>query len=82
MKSPLFWKISTLLGCILLLSVPLMMVRVLIAERADYRSDVVDAIERSTSGSQKLTGPLVAIPVTETLTRMENPRRASRGRRS
>ncbi|EPP2806997.1 cell envelope integrity protein CreD [Klebsiella aerogenes] len=72
MKSPLFWKISTLLGCILLLSVPLMMVRALIVERADYRSDVVDAIEHSTSGSQKLTGPLIAIPVTETLTRMEN----------
>lgn len=33
MKSPLFWKISTLLGCILLLSVPLMMVRALIVER-------------------------------------------------
>ena len=72
MKSPLFWKISTLLGCILLLSVPLMMVRALIVERADYRSDVVDAIEHSTSGSQKLAGPLIAIPVTETLTRMEN----------
>ncbi|VEB05062.1 inner membrane protein CreD [Klebsiella pneumoniae] len=33
---------------------------------------VVDAIEQSTSGSQKLAGPLIAIPITETLTRMEN----------
>ncbi|WP_343517252.1 cell envelope integrity protein CreD [Klebsiella quasivariicola] len=72
LKSPLFRKISTLLGCVLLLSLPLMMVRELINERADYRSEVVEAIEQSTSGSQKLAGPLIAIPVTETLSRMEN----------
>ncbi|EML1107774.1 cell envelope integrity protein CreD [Klebsiella pneumoniae] len=72
LKSPLFWKITTLIGCIVLLSLPLMMVRELINERADYRSEVVDAIERSTSGSQKLAGPLIAIPITETLSRMEN----------
>ncbi|WP_434660214.1 cell envelope integrity protein CreD [Klebsiella sp. MISC125] len=72
LKSPLFWKMSTLLGCILLLSIPLMIVRQLIVERADYRSDVVDALQSSTSGSQKLTGPLIAIPVTETLTRIED----------
>ncbi len=70
LKSPLFWKITTLIGCVVLLSLPLMMVRELINERADYRSEVVDAIEQSTSGSQKLAGPLIAIPVTET--RMEN----------
>ncbi|MFK8064118.1 cell envelope integrity protein CreD [Klebsiella pneumoniae] len=72
LKSPLFWKITTLIGCIVLLSLPLMMVRELVNERADYRSEVVDAIEQSTSGSQKLAGPLIAIPITETLTRMEN----------
>ena len=72
LKSPLFWKITTLIGCVVLLSLPLMMVRELINERADYRSEVVDAIEQSTSGSQKLAGPLIAIPVTETLTRREN----------
>lgn len=72
LKSPLFWKITTLIGCIVLLSLPLMMVRELINERADYRSEVVDAIEQSTSGSQKLAGPLIAVPITETLSRMEN----------
>ncbi|HIF6420993.1 TPA: cell envelope integrity protein CreD [Klebsiella pneumoniae] len=72
LKSPLFWKITTLIGCIVLLSLPLMMLRELINERADYRNEVVDAIEQSTSGSQKLAGPLIAIPITETLTRMEN----------
>ena len=33
LKSPLFWKITTLIGCIVLLSLPLMMVRELINER-------------------------------------------------
>ena len=77
LKSPLFWKITTLIGCIVLLSLPLMLVRELINERADYRSEVVDAIEQSTSGSQKLAGPLIAIPITETLTRMENQKEVS-----
>ncbi|HHH3764195.1 TPA: cell envelope integrity protein CreD [Klebsiella pneumoniae] len=77
LKSPLFWKITTLIGCIVLLSLPLMMVRELINERADYRSEVVDAIEQSTSGSQKLAGPLIAIPITETLTLMENQKEVS-----
>ncbi|HBS6137609.1 TPA: cell envelope integrity protein CreD [Klebsiella pneumoniae] len=77
LKSPLFWKITTLIGCIVLLSLPLMMVRELINERADYRSEVVDAIEQSTSGSQKLAGPLIAIPITETLSRMENQKEVS-----
>lgn len=38
---------------------------------------MVDAIEQSTSGSQKLAGPLIAIPITETLTRMENQKEVS-----
>lgn len=72
LKSPLFWKMSTLLGCILLLSIPQMIVRQLIVERADYRSEVIEALENSTSGSQKLVGPLIAIPVTEVLIRIED----------
>ncbi|UMX90273.1 cell envelope integrity protein CreD [Klebsiella pneumoniae] len=72
LKSPLFWKITTLIGCIVLLSLPLMMVRELINERADYRSEVVDAIEQKHQRLAKTAGPLIAIPITETLTRMEN----------
>ncbi|MCX3880716.1 inner membrane CreD family protein [Stenotrophomonas maltophilia] len=70
LKSPLFWKITTLIGCIVLLSLPLMMIRQLINERADHRSEAVDAIDQSTSGSQKLAGPLIGIPSTEIRTRI------------
>ncbi|WP_312997036.1 cell envelope integrity protein CreD [Leclercia sp.] len=71
MKSPLFWKVSTLLGCILLLLVPLFMVGNLISERESYRNEVENTLRQSTSGPQQLVGPLVAIPVTETYFKAE-----------
>lgn len=53
LKSPLFWKITTLFGAVLLLLIPIMLIRQVIVERADYRSDVEDAIRQSTSGQAK-----------------------------
>ena len=63
LKSPLFWKITTLAGCICLLLIPLMMVGNLIKERSDYRNEVADTLRQSSAGPQKLIGPLIAIPV-------------------
>ena len=40
LKSPLFWKMTTLFGAVLLLLIPIMLIRQVIVERADYRSDV------------------------------------------
>lgn len=71
LKSSLLWKIVTLGGVMILLLIPLMMIRQIIMERADYRSDVEAAIRQSTSGPQKVVGPLVAIPVTELYTVLE-----------
>ncbi len=65
LKSPLLWKIVTLGGAMILLLIPLMLIRQILMERADYRSDVETAIRQSTSG------PLVAIPVTELYTVLE-----------
>ena len=39
LKSPLFWKMTTLFGAVLLLLIPIMLIRQVIVERADYRSD-------------------------------------------
>ena len=75
MKSPLFWKVSTLLGCILLLLVPLFMVSNLISERESYRNDVENTLRQSTSGPQKLVGPLIAIPVTEIFYKVEDEKK-------
>lgn len=65
LKSPLLWKIVTLGGAMSLLLISLMLIRQILMERADYRSDVEAAIRQSTSG------PLVAIPVTELYTVLE-----------
>ncbi|HIH9251233.1 TPA: cell envelope integrity protein CreD [Enterobacter ludwigii] len=75
MKSPLFWKVSTLLGCILLLLIPLFMVSNLISERESYRNDVEHSLRQSTSGPQKLVGPLIAIPVTEVFYKLEDEKK-------
>lgn len=65
LKSPLLWKIVTLGGAMILLLISLMLIRQILMERADYRSDVETAIRQSTSG------PLIAIPVTELYTVLE-----------
>ncbi|MEG2992106.1 MAG: cell envelope integrity protein CreD, partial [Citrobacter sp.] len=80
LKSPLFWKIVTLSGAMLLLLIPLTMVRQIIVERSDYRHEVDDAIRQSTSGPQKLVGPLIAIPVTELYTALEDDKEVPRKR--
>ncbi|WP_196207782.1 cell envelope integrity protein CreD [Citrobacter sp. Res13-Sevr-PEB04-36] len=80
LKSPLFWKIVTLGGAMLLLLIPLTMVRQIIVERSDYRNEVEDAIRQSTSGPQKLVGPLIAIPVTELYTTLEDEKQVSHKR--
>ena len=42
LKSPLFWKMTSLFGAVLLLLIPIMLIRQVIVERADYRSDSCD----------------------------------------
>ncbi|HEE0141240.1 TPA: cell envelope integrity protein CreD [Citrobacter youngae] len=79
-KSPLFWKIVTLGGAMLLLLILLTMIRQIIVERSDYRSEVEDAIRQSTSGPQKVVGPLIAVPVTELYTELEGDKQIQRKR--
>ncbi len=79
-KFPLFWKIVTLGGAMLLLLIPLTMIRQIIVERSDYRSEVEDAIRQSTSGPQKVVGPLIAVPVTELYTELEGDKQIQRKR--
>ena len=76
LKSPLFWKMTTLFGAVLLLLIPIMLIRQVIVERAD----VEDVIRQSTSGPQKLVGPLIAIPVTELYTVQEDDKTVERKR--
>lgn len=81
MKSTLFWKVMTLVGCMLLLLIPLSMLSSLIAERSSYRDDVEQSLRQSTSGPQTLVGPLIAIPVTELTTVLEDNKEVKKERR-
>ncbi|STI78045.1 inner membrane protein [Escherichia coli] len=57
-----------------------MLIRQVIVERADYRSDVEDAIAKVPAGRKKLVGPLIAIPVTELYTVQEEDKTVERKR--
>lgn len=67
LKSPLFWKVITLSGCMVLLLVPLSMLSSLVSERSLYRDSVEQQLSQSTSNGQRLVGPFIAIPYGETV---------------
>ncbi len=71
LKSPLLIKIGVLIGSVILLLLPLSMLKGLINERSQYRDDVKNSLEQSTSGPQKLLGPLIALPITEMISVQE-----------
>jgi inner membrane protein len=81
LKSALFWKVMTLLGCMVLLLIPLSMLSSLIDERSSYRDDVEQSLRQSASGPQTITGPLIAIPITEITTVMEDKQEVKKERR-
>lgn len=78
LKSPLLIKMLVLTGSILLLLLPLSMLKGLITERSEYRDDVANSLEQSTSGPQKLLGPLIALPITEMITVREGDKEVSK----
>ena len=83
LKSPLFWKMTTLFGAVLLLLIPIMLIRQVIVERADYRSDVEDAIRREKvpAGREGIVrAAKAAIPVTELYTVQEDDKTVERKR--
>ena len=65
MKSVLFWKITTLLGLMILMIIPVTMLMNVIDERSGYRQSVVGQVSESTSRAQRILGPLIVIPYNE-----------------
>lgn len=74
LKSSLFIKVLVLIGSVILLILPLSMLKGLINERSQYRDDVENSLEQSTSGAQKLLGPLIALPISEMISVQEGER--------
>ena len=50
MKSVLFWKITTLLGLMVVMLIPIAQLMSVIDERSGYRQNVVGQVSESTSG--------------------------------
>lgn len=71
-KSLLFWKITALLGLMLLMLLPVGLLRNVIIERSFYQQDVVDQVSISTSRAQKVLAPLLVLPYEERVTREQN----------
>jgi inner membrane protein len=67
MNRSLAYKIGGILGLTILLLVPLSMIRGLVEERAERRDGVLEEIARSSSGAQRITGPLLVVPYTHTV---------------
>ncbi|WP_447872585.1 cell envelope integrity protein CreD [Serratia fonticola] len=63
-KSVLFWKITTLLGLMILMMIPVGMLMDVIQERSGYRQSVVGQVSESTSRAQRILGPVIVIPYT------------------
>lgn len=69
-KYPLLSKTVVIGLLMLLLAIPLAMVRDLIHERGQYREAAEQDIARAHAGSQRLSGPVLYVPYTETFTRI------------
>jgi inner membrane protein len=63
-KSVLFWKITTLLGLMILMMIPVGMLMDVVQERSGYRQSVVGQVSESTSRAQRILGPVIVIPYT------------------
>lgn len=60
-------KMLLVLGLTLAILVPLMMIRATITERQGYRQQAVDTVASSYAGEQKMAGPVLMVPYTETI---------------
>ncbi len=68
-KYPLMSKLLVIGFLMVLLAIPLMMVRDVIAERSANRHDATEEVARAHAGAQTLTGPVIWQPYTETFVR-------------
>lgn len=62
MKRPLLFKFMTIALLMLLLMIPVSMINGVISERKASQDAVIEEIARSSSYSQKLTGPVLVVP--------------------
>ncbi len=67
MNRSLFFKLGAIALLMLLVLIPLLMINGIIADRQFTRDQVLDDIARSSSYSQRLTGPVMVVPYRKTV---------------
>jgi len=67
MNRSLLFKLGAIALLMLLLLIPLLMINGIIADRQFTRDNVLDDIARSSSYSQRLTGPVMVVPYRKTV---------------
>ena len=60
-------KVLMVIGLTLAILVPLLMIRGTIQERQQYRQEAVQSIARSYAGAQRIAGPVLLVPYTDTI---------------
>ncbi len=60
-------KVLMVIGLTLAILVPLLMIRGTIHERQQYRQEAVESIARSYAGAQRVAGPVLVVPYTDTI---------------
>ena len=65
MQKTLLIRLAVIVGLILILLIPLEMIQGVVSQRQGLQQQVEHTIAESSSGSQRLTGPLLVVPYTE-----------------
>lgn len=68
----LLFKILTLCALIIVMLIPMAMIMGLIEERFYHQHRVVESVAQSSSGEQKIVGPIIVIPYTEKVLEVNN----------
>ena len=76
-KSVLLYKVLTVVGCMLLMFIPIKQLINIVHEREEYQEQVIDQVADSTSREQRVLGPVIVIPYALTSTEINNGERHS-----
>lgn len=76
-KSVLLYKVLTVVGCMLLMFIPIQQLINIVHEREEYQEQVIDQVADSTSREQRVLGPVIVIPYTLTTTEINKKERHS-----
>ncbi len=67
LKSTLFFKIAALLGCMLIMLLPVQQLLDVVKERERYQNQVIDQVSSIHSRAQRIMAPVIVVPYTRNI---------------